>query len=760
MLAVAIVVAVSAGVAMDARSNAVETRSIAQGLQLLRFERDVGTAWGRVAISNLEHLFLGTDASGVEGSVRALDERIGRVHASLSAMEPLPAWVEVRSTLLDVSEQAELFLESGPTGLDLQTWGWDFTSDFSGIFPSDNRGEWSALLDVTRSAQYSVYSAIEYPDLALARAWENGAQLSIDPARERHLEATLTFLDNLTVVEADGESPLDHAFDLERARIVDTELAGIVARLRNDPRVQRLNADYDFLSGKSREAWFSEPGEVTAFSRALLELLDDGAEEALARAEAIVDRAHVASVRRTRIAALGGSAAFLIGAVLLVGYWRHRAGVEALLRNAAEVDPLTGVFNRFALFARCLPRLEDEANAGFAVLQIDLDDFKAINDRYGHAAGDAALRSFAGAAEGAVAGSDAIVARIGGDEFVIVLMGATDPETEAERVCSRVFDGLRAPVETNAGSFVVRATIGWACSSDPIHLDELLERADSALLDAKRSRRTRTSAFSRNTRRNLIREIGQALDEGRIVPAFQPVVRATDLAIVGLECLARWRRSDGSEVPPADFVRALNALGDRERWMSEILEASGRVLAELGDRFTGRIWVNVGAADLVGAEVEPLGQRLVASNVELDRLGLELMERVCEADLHSARACLDEVRELGVHVALDDLGSDAIPLRHLTDLPLDRVKLDGSLVESLDSSDPRRHVVEGLLAVAVNLGLSVVAERIETVAEERTMLSLGVTYLQGFRYGRALPVEEVAAYFEAHEARRRLGSIA
>lgn len=754
------VVAMSAGVAMDARSAAVETESIGQGLQLLRAERDVGTAWGRVAIANLEHLFLGTDATDVGLAVTALEARVDEVRVDISAMQPLPAWIEVRNTLLEVAEKGSVFLASDPASLDLQTWGWDFTSEFSGIFPSDNRGEWSDLLDVTRAAQYSVYSAIEYPDLALARAWGNGASLTVDAERLRHLEATLTFLDDLTVVEADGDSPLDHAFDLERARTVDSELAGIVARLRNDSRVQQLDSEFDFLAGRSQKAWFSSPADVVPFSVELLDVLDAGANEILVRAESIVSESHRAAVRRSRIAAIGGSAAFLIGALLLVGYWRHRAGVETLLRNAAEVDPLTGVFNRFALFARCLPQLADDRNAGFAALQMDLDDFKAINDRYGHAAGDAALRAFARAVQEAVADAEALVSRIGGDEFVVVLMRSTDPEAEAERVCGRVFDNLRTPIETRAGSFVVKATIGVATSDESIHLDELLERADTALLDAKRSHRTRTLTFSRNTRRNLIREIGVALDEGRIVPAFQPVVRATDLRIVGLECLARWRRDDGSEVPPADFVKALNALGDRQRWMSEMLDASGTVLAELGERFAGRIWVNIGAADLVEAEREPLEQQLATSGIDAARLGVELMERVCEADLSPARRCLERVRALGVHVALDDLGSDAIPLRHLTDLPLDRVKLDGSLVESLDFSDPRRHVVEGLLAVAVNLGLSVVAERIETLAEERTMLSLGVTYLQGFRYGRALPVEEVVAYFDAHEEQRRLGGIA
>lgn len=756
-ISVAVCVAAALVVFLDARRQTAETASIEQGLGLLRLEREVGVAWGHVAITNSEVMFGLSDIEDSEAALVELKRTIERTRDELDSMSPTPTWIDVRDRLLTLSLESLEQLETKRPLSELQAWGWDFTDEFSGVFPSDNQGRWTGLLEATRDAQYMVYSAASYSEVALTRAWDAGMASPRDEHAEQYLSLTLAYLDGLSVVDPEGDSPFEDALDLERAAKVDDAVAATLTRVQTNPIVKTFEADFDYLAGLRPVPWFADAAEVAPYTRLLLDVVDTGGEEVLQRAEFVVQEARLAAGWKGRVAGGGGILLFVVGSALLVAYWRGRARVEATLRAAAEVDPLTGLFNRFALFARAHPELQRVERGGFAVLQIDLDDFKAINDRYGHAAGDLALRSFATACRNAVSGMDAIVARVGGDEFVVLLMGLDSPVDDAQRVSSLIFDGLREPISVADGAFVVRATIGIAHTTSPIHLDELLEQADSALLDAKADGRGRASAFGRNTRRNLIREIGQALEEGHVEPTFQPIVRATDLRIVGLEALARWRREDGTDVPSDDFVRALNALGDHGTWLRTLLDASAITLERLDGHFQGRIWVNVTSADLVRQGPDSLVSLMASTTVPHDRLGIEVMERLCPADITAARSSLKAVRALGVQVALDDLGSDSMPIGHLTELPLDRAKLDGSLISSIDTSEPRQRVLEGLLAIAVNLGLTVVAERVESASEERALVQLGVTYLQGFRYGAASDLDELLPLFTSHERQRRRG---
>ena len=760
-LALVLIAAGALGVYVDSRREAVESTSIEQGLELLRLERDLGAEWSRTLVAELDHEFVAGDSATARRAVERFDREVAATERRLQVITPTAAWSDVHERLSETVAEARNDLADEMTREERYTWGWALLSEFSGIFPADNRGRWSSLLETTRDAQYMVYNVGGYYEAVLARAWSHGDLSADGSPLVKELQATVHYLDEMGASDPESENPFDEALSVEAPEALDAEIVATLARVAADPSMDRVREDHRFLMGQSRRSWFSDVSEVAPAVLAVLDLVDGAGEETLQRAETLIMEHRSAVVRRGNLAAAGGGILVLLGCVLFFLYFRKRSRVEGSLRHAAEMDALTGLYNRFALFSRAAATLADPARAGFAVLHVDLDDFKAINDRYGHSAGDAALRLFARTCQTAIPGLDAIVARLGGDEFAVLLSSLVRPTEVAHVVSERILECLaEESVETAEGSFHVRATVGIATSDSPIDLDELLDQADAALLDGKEDRRSRSATFARNTRRNLVREIGLALADQRIQPAFQPIVRAVDFRVVELEGLARWRREDGSEVPPREFMRSLNALGDHERWFEILLAATERVFARFGDRFAGRIWLNVGADDLLRQGPASLMALLDGRGIPHDRLGLELMERVLPTDLTDSRRTLSELRERGIAIALDDLGSDTIPLRHLAELPLDRIKLDGPLIESIDTSHHRQQIVEGLLAIGTKLGLSVVAEKVETSSEERTLVQLGLPLLQGFRYGAALGFEDLETFFERARRRRELNATA
>ncbi|MCB1958744.1 MAG: GGDEF domain-containing protein, partial [Rhodocyclaceae bacterium] len=200
--------------------------------------------------------------------------------------------------------------------------------------------------------------------------------------------------------------------------------------------------------------------------------------------------------------------------LVLAGLSRGRQREEAHLRSVAETDALTGISNRFALFAREQARLRDPQRAPFALLHMDLDHFKEINDRYGHSVGDAALIAFADVCRGVVRHASDTLARIGGDEFVIVLHELQDPGTEAAAVADRIRTLLQEPLDLLGHKLALKVSVGVAVAHGPVELEAFLHQADVALLDAKKDRGSRHTLFERNLHGNLIHELEEALGAG------------------------------------------------------------------------------------------------------------------------------------------------------------------------------------------------------------------------------------------------------
>lgn len=421
---------------------------------------------------------------------------------------------------------------------------------------------------------------------------------------------------------------------------------------------------------------------------------------------------------------------------------------EAEIRHAAHHDPLTGLANRKRL-AEVLADL-GERDGPAALLLFDLDNFKAVNDTFGHEAGDMVLVETARRLEAGVRAGD-FVARLGGDEFAAVLAGPI-AEEEAAALARRLVDRLGRQVVRGGRTIRVGASAGVAAV--PAHGragDEILRAADHALLAAKRAGRNRAAVFaaplvSAHRHRVELRDtIGWALEEDRIVPHYQPIVELLDGAIVGFEALCRIGRGEAAAPPPAeifresDVGRAIDArmiervIGDLVGWRAAGLDV-------------GRVDVNVCGADFAEETFEDdLLARLAAAGLPPSAIGIEVTETTLfDAAPAGTAKRLRRLREQGVSIALDDFGTGHASLVHLKSLTFDRVKIDRCFVGDVVFDATSRLVVETLARLGHGLGKEVVAEGVETTAQRQALLELGCRLGQGWLFARPMAAADAA----------------
>ncbi len=749
-------VAVSAGIWIDARRTQADLPGIRHGVALLRLEREAGVAVGRLGLESVRAGFDRASFEDLPGARSDVAGTLRDIQARLSAMDTVASWKTTSRRLNEAIEAGIRTMEAdGPPAEGLWAWQWAFTNAFSGIFPGDLTGRWSNLLEYTVGTQYGVYMPVVFAELSLAHWAETGEFVAAHEGLRAYLDDEAIHLAALRD-DDNGKSPFEPDFDVAAARTLGPELAFAVAGVRASPQLRRLEEGHAWLMDRERRGWEPQsPDDAFAAAGAGLAALSDAGEDLLVLSEGQLRRAEAGARLRGRIAVVVGLLVALAGLGVL-GWWMVvRGRLESRLRAAAEHDALTGVGSRFSLFEEEEPRLMAGSSGGAALLLTDMDDFKSINDRWGHSVGDAALIRFAQACA-AVVGPDDRVARIGGDEFVLVLHGLSDPGIQAAAVAEQLHANLAEPVEIEGVRLHLRATIGIAVADGPMQIDELLLQADTALLDAKKNRRNRHAIYSRNYRRSLIREIDGALARGEIQPVFQPIVRADDGRLSGAELLARWTREDGSQVPLDALIEAMLSVGASGVWTERMLEAAAAVTPSLPAADV-RFWLNISMPDLVGPGARTLIDTLAAGPVPAERLGVEITERILPADLPEARSTLLTLRAAGLAAALDDVGSDGVPLRHLTELPLDRVKIDGSLVRGVEVSSDNRALLRGIVTVGSDLDLEIVAEQVETAGEAEVLCELGVQHLQGYRMGAPVPVDTFirAVESERNSAERR-----
>jgi diguanylate cyclase (GGDEF)-like protein/PAS domain S-box-containing protein len=417
----------------------------------------------------------------------------------------------------------------------------------------------------------------------------------------------------------------------------------------------------------------------------------------------------------------------------------ERVILEAELRRLAGTDALTGLLNRPAF----LNLLEERLGSGPAtVLFVDLDGFKAVNDMDGHAAGDRLLREVAETLRRELRGPD-VAARLGGDEFAVLL--GTDQLPEARAVADRLVQRLRRMPSDPARR--TAASVGVATGRE-ITAEGLLGDADLAMYEAKARGGRRHVVFEPWMRRRVTERarmsaaLQRACEGEGLLLDVQPIVAMGEGRWVGFEALARWqdgdtRREPHEFLPVAEESGLIDPLG---RW---VLHRSLAWLARWPDRVAG-VSVNVAGSQLATVGFgDWVHQQLAGHGVSPARLTLEISERTALGDLQRATAVLQPLRALGVRIALDDFGTGFSSLGHLAELPVDELKIDRRFVQGLGRRAQDDALVRAVCRLAVDLGLQVVAEGVETAAQENSLLEHGCGFGQGFRFQPPTPITEL-----------------
>jgi diguanylate cyclase (GGDEF)-like protein/PAS domain S-box-containing protein len=431
-----------------------------------------------------------------------------------------------------------------------------------------------------------------------------------------------------------------------------------------------------------------------------------------------------------------------------------RKDLEDQLRHQALHDPLTGLPNRVLFVDRLSHALVRRARseAGLAVMFVDLDDFKEVNDSMGHAVGDELLRLVAARLRGVLRAEDT-ACRLGGDEFAFLLEDATP--SRAEAVAGRILGALAEPFKLGGRSATLSASIGIAVrsgagdeGSSTGTADEVLRDADTAMYAAKSLGKGRVRVFDRRMeepathRRQLGVALVGALANDELFLEYQPIVDLRSGARIGLEALVRWDHPQLGRLMPADFVplaeesRLIRGLGD---WVLR------HACADLASSDTV-VSVNVSAHQLGGGELPVLVHKaLDESGMKPSRLLLELTESTLASAGAGAESELLAVQRLGVRIALDDFGSGYSSLEYLGRLPIDILKIDRSLIEQVHVEPQRQEVVRAIGHIAEKLGLGVIVEGVEHEAQRAALLELGFRHAQGFLFSRPVPLAEALA---------------
>jgi diguanylate cyclase (GGDEF)-like protein/PAS domain S-box-containing protein len=447
---------------------------------------------------------------------------------------------------------------------------------------------------------------------------------------------------------------------------------------------------------------------------------------------------------------------------------RDRIAAQARIHHMAHHDALTGLPNRMSFMER-LEQSMLEARAGgtrLALLFVDLDHFKRVNDSLGHVVGDALLRTIAARIIGALRATD-VVARFGGDEFMVLVPGLparADRRDDVEQVAHKLLAVIEAPVHAEGRPLSVTPSIGIALyPGDGETPMELIEHADSAMYRAKARGRANhqffdpvmaTAAYAALVMEG---ELAQALERGEFELYFQPQVRAGSGVMVGAEALIRWNHPQRGLLMPDDFI----PVAEQRRLMLPIgqwvlkeaarcavhWQALGLGVAPVAVNLSTVQFHSIGFIDAVARVLPPGG-------VGRGLLELELTERMLMDDLAEVKQRLVRLKAMGLHISVDDFGTGYSSLGHLKELPLDKVKIDRSFVHDLPHNRDSAAITRAIVQMGHSLDITVIAEGVENAGQARFLSQLGCDELQGSWVGP--PMRQAA--FEEWVAKRRAGA--
>jgi diguanylate cyclase (GGDEF)-like protein/PAS domain S-box-containing protein len=432
------------------------------------------------------------------------------------------------------------------------------------------------------------------------------------------------------------------------------------------------------------------------------------------------------------------------------------------LRSVGVLDALTGLLNRTVFVEGLGRRIEDfhqrRATGWFAVLYLDLDRFKIVNDSLGHLVGDELLIGVSRRLEGCLRPHD-VLARLGGDEFAILLTGLAGIE-QANAIARRIQQAICEPFAIGGREVFTSASIGIAFG--PGHYtnpDDMMRDADTAMYHAKANGKARHEMFDDDMHARVRDRVSLESDLRRAVAAhdftvvYQPIVLLTSGMCVGFESLVRWNRN-GEAVSPATFIPIAEELGLITPLGNWIMEQACLAFGDWRRRYPASgldyMTVNVSSRQLLQHRfVRLVEQAVTRAGMEPSDLRIEITETALLDNPGDAAAVLRELQVYGAKVYLDDFGTGYSSLSHLHDLPVDALKIDRSFVKSLSRRD-RPSIVESILALARTLQTGVVAEGIETHVQAAELQRLGCTHAQGFLFSKPLPADQAEALIRAH----------
>jgi diguanylate cyclase (GGDEF)-like protein/PAS domain S-box-containing protein len=432
----------------------------------------------------------------------------------------------------------------------------------------------------------------------------------------------------------------------------------------------------------------------------------------------------------------------------------ERRKLEDDLRHQAFHDSLTNLPNRALFMDRLQHAIQRQRGFGhpLAVLFVDLDDFKTVNDSLGHGDGDRLLVSVAERLRGVLRGGDT-VARMGGDEFAVLVEDATDTDAPLE-VAGRLLACLQAPFEHDGKELYIRASVGVA-SWDSVNetAEDLIRNADMSMYTAKANGKNRVEVFEPGmhqaalARLALRGDLERAVERHEFFLLYQPIVRLADGLVTGVEALLRWQHPSRGVVAPLDFIPVAEETGLIVPLGMWVLEAATRQLADW-DRSKEtralRMNINVSVRQLHRPEfVDEVRATLAAAGVTPSRVTLEFTESVIMRDTENTLATLDALKAVGVRLSIDDFGTGYSSLSYLRRFPIDELKIDRSFVATMAQERGQLAVVRSVVRLGETLGLDTVAEGVEDDLQLASLRTLRSVFGQGFLFSSPVAAEEV-----------------
>jgi diguanylate cyclase (GGDEF)-like protein/PAS domain S-box-containing protein len=522
----------------------------------------------------------------------------------------------------------------------------------------------------------------------------------------------------------------------------------------------------DLQRSHGMSPWFDRihPEDREAVHRALSSHMAGKADHFICEHRLVLGRGEVRWVRARGVAVRqsNGVPARLAGTLTDIDVTKNE---QLRHEHAALHDTLTGLPNRHLFtdhLRRAFQRFRSGSGPWFAVLFLDLDRFKVVNDSLGHAAGDQLLKGIARRLRPCIQNSDTL-ARLGGDEFTVLLTDIID-DREARNVARRIRDALKRPFLLDGYEVHATCSIGIAyASGDYVRAEDLLRDADNALFAAKASGRARYEVFrpDMHTRSinllHLERDLRRAIAHEEFELYYQPIMNVQTDQVDSVEALIRWNHPERGRVSPGEFIplaEDTDLIKELGRW---VLRESCRVAEDflnvLGPEAAPRVTLNVSRRQVRPRLVEELDQAFARSPGAKGRIILEITESTLMTDSAQANVVLPALRTMGADVVIDDFGTGFSCLSSLARLDATGLKIDRGFIRDMESDDRSRLIVEAVLSLARSLKMKTTAEGIETPSQLASVRELGCELAQGFYFARPMPYAEMITWLE----RRRHG---